>query len=70
MNVDENVSVANAFVQNMALFLSDKVEMTIREAGQSLKGTTLTHHITWQVLELDWSYLQLHMIWIIEHGCV
>ena len=35
MNVDENGSVANAFVQNMAFFLSDKVMMTIREAGQS-----------------------------------
>ena len=28
MNVDENGSVANSFVQNMAFFLSDKVEMT------------------------------------------
>ena len=70
MNVDENGSVANAFVQNMAFFLSGKVKMTIREAGQSLESTTLTSHITWQVLVLASSYLHLHMIWIIEHGCV
>ena len=70
MDVDENGSVANAFVQNMAFFLSDNVKMTIREAGQSLKSTTLTSHITWQVLVLDLSYLHLHMIWITEHGCV
>ena len=35
MNVDGYGSVAKAFVQNMA-FLSDKVKMTIRKAGQSL----------------------------------
>ena len=56
MNVDENGSVANAFVQNMAFFLSGKVKMTIREAGQSLKSTTLTSHITWQVLVLALSH--------------
>ena len=46
MNVDENGSVANAFVQNMAFDLSGKVKMTIRDAGQSLKSTNLTSHIT------------------------
>ena len=70
MNVDENGSVANTSVKNMAFFLSDKVKMIIREAGQSLKSTTLTSHITWQVLALALSYLHLHMIWIIENGCV
>ena len=70
MNVDENGSVANTFVQNMAFFLSGNVKMTIRKAGQSLKSTTLTSHIAWQVLVLALSYLLLHMIWIIEHGCV
>ena len=44
--------------------------MTIREAGPSLKSTTLTRHVTWHVLVLTLSYLHLHMIWIIEHGCV
>ena len=43
-------------------FLSDSVEITIRKAAQSSKGTTL---ITWQVLAL--SSLHLHMIWKIEH---
>ena len=33
MNVDENGSVANTFVQNMAFFLSGKVKMAIREIG-------------------------------------
>ena len=70
MNVDENWSVANAFVQNTAFFLSEKVKMTIREVGQYLKSTTQTSHITWKVLVLDLSYLYLHMIWIVEHGCV
>ena len=70
MNVDENGSVGNAFVQSMAFFISGKVKMTIRGAGQSLKSTTLTSHITWQVLVLALSYLHLHMIWIIEHCCV
>ena len=70
MNVDENGSIANAFVQNMAFFLSDKVKMTMREAGQYLKSTTLKSHITWKVLVLDLSYLYLHMFWIVEHGCV
>ena len=41
MNVDENGSVANTFVQNMAFFLSGKVKMTIRETGHSLKKTPL-----------------------------
>ena len=70
MNVDENGYVANTFVQNMAFFLSGKVKMTIREAGQSLKSTTLTSHITWQVSVLALSYLHLYIIWIIENGCV
>ena len=70
MNFDENGSVANAFVQNKVLFLSEKVKMTIREAGQSLKSITMASHVTWQVLVLASSYLQLHMIWIIEHGRV
>ena len=70
MNVDEYGSVANAFVQNMAFFLSGKVKMTTREAGRSLKSSTLTSHITWQVFVLALSYLHLHMVWIVEHGCV
>ena len=37
MNVDENGSVANTFVQNIAFFLNGNVDVTIREAGQSLK---------------------------------
>ena len=37
MNVDENGSVANTFVQNMAFFLSGNVKMTIRETGHFLK---------------------------------
>ena len=47
MDVDENGSAVNAFVQNMA-FLSDKVKMTTREAGLSSKSTTLTksHNMT------------------------
>ena len=69
MNVDGNGSVANTFMQKMDFFLSGKVKMTIREAGQSLKSTTLTSHITWQVLVLALLYLHQHMIWIIEHGC-
>ena len=52
------------------LFSSDKVKMTIKEARQSSTITTLTSHITWQVLVLALSYLHLHMIWVIEHGCV
>ena len=70
MNVDENWCIANVFVQNMAFFLIDKVKMTKKEAGQSLKTTTLTSHITWQVLVLDLSYLHLHIFLIIEHGGV
>ena len=56
INVDENGSVANAHAQNMAFFWNDKVKMKIREAGQSSKSTTLTSHITWQVLVLALSY--------------
>ena len=70
MNVDENGFVANALVQNMTFFLSGKVKMTIREAGQSLKSTNLTSYRTWRVLVLALSYVHLPMISIIEHGCV
>ena len=68
MNVDENGSVGKSSVQNMVFFLSKKAKITIRRAEQSSKSTTLTSHITWQVLAL--LSLHLHMIWIIEHRCV
>ena len=62
MNVDESGSVANAFVQNMAFFLSGKVKVTIREAGQSLKSTTYdkSHNMT----SIGIGFI------IFAHGCV
>ena len=60
MNVDENGSIAKAFLQNMAVFFKWQGKDDNKEGCSIFKNTTLTSHITWQGLVL--SSLNLYMI--------